>query len=308
MSRPKGLGRGLNSLLDSTDDAGAARTERPTDQLSTRPLDQLAPGRYQPRTRMDEASLAELAQSIRAQGLIQPILVRPLEGKDRYEIIAGERRWRAARIAGLTEVPVVIREVPDKATLAMALIENIQREDLNPLEEARGLQRLIEEFDLTHQEVAEAIGRSRAAVTNLLRLMNLAEPVQALLFEGQIDMGHARALLALPPARQIITAQQVIDEGLSVRATEALVQDTLNPGLAVRTMPQTPAPARSGARPSTPAAPRDRDVERLEEELAQAIGTRVEIKPSGRGRGRLILSYESFDHLDGLIERIRGEA
>lgn len=305
MSRPKGLGRGLNSLLDSEDDPAPIKAAVPADRLTTLPLEQLSPGRYQPRTHMDEASLAELAQSIRAQGLIQPILVRPLETRDRYEIIAGERRWRAARIAGLTDVPVVIREVADRATLAMALIENIQREDLNPLEEARGLQRLIEEFELTHQEVAEAVGRSRAAVTNLLRLLNLAEPVQALLFAGQIDMGHARALLSLPPARQIITAQQVIDEGLSVRATEALVQDTLNPTLA--TPLATPAAPRNGPRSPTPGAPRDRDVERLEEELAQAIGTRVEIKPSGRGRGRLILSYDSFDHLDGLIERIRRE-
>jgi ParB family chromosome partitioning protein len=289
-ARPKGLGRGLNSLLDTGNDAPGLQGG---DRLATKPLDQLVPGRYQPRTRMDEGALAELAQSISAQGLIQPILVRPLTTPDRYEIIAGERRWRAARLAGLTEVPVVIREVPDKATLAMALIENIQREDLNPLEEARGLQRLIDEFSLTHQAVAEAVGRSRAAVTNLLRLLNLEPPVQEMLFDGQIDMGHARALLALPPATQLAEARVVVAQNLSVRATEARVAAILSPP------PASTNPARS-------TKARDGDVARLEEELAESLGTRVEIRQGSGGRGRLVLSYDSLDHLDGLIERIRG--
>ena len=205
----KGLGRGLDALLAKDEEAGG-------DNLKTVKLEELQPGKYQPRTRMDQASLEELARSLKSQGLMQPILARPL-GKGRYEIIAGERRWRAAKIAGLREVPVIIREVPDSAALAMALIENIQRENLNPLEEANGIHRLINEFKMTHQEAAEAVGRSRAATSNLLRLLNLPQSVQALVYDGKIDMGHARALLALEGRRQEDVAKRVAEHGLSVR-------------------------------------------------------------------------------------------
>ncbi|MEK7361690.1 MAG: ParB/RepB/Spo0J family partition protein, partial [Pseudomonadota bacterium] len=218
----KGLGRGLDALLAKDEEAGAS------DTLKTLKLEELQPGKYQPRTRMDQASLEELARSLKSQGVMQPILARTL-AKGRYEIIAGERRWRAAKIAGLREVPVVIREVPDSAALTMALIENIQREDLNPLEQATGIHRLINEFKMTHQEAAEAVGRSRAATTNLLRLLNLPQSVQALLYDGKIDMGHARALLALEGRRQEDVAKRVAERGLSVRETEKAVQDILNP-------------------------------------------------------------------------------
>ena len=222
MMKPKGLGRGLDALLGVESEVPARESPGTVD------IDRIQPGRYQPRTKMDAASLDELAASIKAQGLIQPILVRPA-GADRYELIAGERRWRAARIAGLGEVPVVVRDVPDQAALAMSLIENIQREDLNPLEEAQGVQRLVSEFKLTHQEAADAIGRSRAATTNLLRLLNLPESVQQLVFDGQLDMGHARALLALDGELQVATAKKVAAKGLSVRETEQLVNDLLHP-------------------------------------------------------------------------------
>ncbi|MCX7893613.1 MAG: ParB/RepB/Spo0J family partition protein [Burkholderiales bacterium] len=283
MIKPKGLGRGLDALLDAGE--GKAAPER----LATARIDALQPGRYQPRTRMDEASLEELAASIRSQGLMQPILVRPI-GKERYEIIAGERRWRASRLAGLTEVPVVVRDVPDQSALAMALIENIQREDLNPLEEAAGLQRLIDEFRLTHQEAADAVGRSRAAVTNLLRLLNLQKPVQDLVYAGTLEMGHARALLALDGPRQAETAKRVAAKALSVRETEALVQSLLHP---------KPRAAKPKARAS-------RDVQRLEEELSETLGTTVEIRPGKKGSGKLVLHYMSYDHLDDLIAKLRG--
>ncbi len=299
MSRPKGLGRGLTALLERDSDESPAAPRTSGDSLATRRIEQLVPGRYQPRTHMDEAALNELAQSIRAQGMIQPILVRPTEIAERYEIIAGERRWRAARIAGLQDVPVVIREVADQATLAMALIENIQREDLNALEEARGLQRLLEEFNLSHEQIAEAIGRSRAAVSNLLRLLNLSQSVQDLLLTGQIDMGHARALLSLTPADQIAAAQQVLALGLSVRATETLVQ-------------QWQTKTKTGTKPLSadkPAAKRpDPDVARLEQELSESLGTRVEIKTAKHGRGRIVLAYDNLDHLDDLLARIRRPA
>jgi ParB family transcriptional regulator, chromosome partitioning protein len=279
----KGLGRGLDALLDSDNAAGAT-----VERLATLKLAQLAPGRYQPRTRMDEASLQDLAASIRTQGLMQPILVRPVS-KDQYEIIAGERRWRAAKLAGLGEVPVVVRDVPDQAALAMALIENIQREDLNPLEEAQGVQRLVSEFKLTHQEAADAIGRSRTATTNLLRLLNLEKSVQQRMFEGQFDMGHARALLSLVGRRQEEIAKRVADRGLSVRETEKLVNDILNP------------PVRGKAR----RARTDRDVARLEEELSENLGTTVEIRQGRKGSGRLVIRYTSHEHLDGLIEKLK---
>ncbi|WP_333842833.1 ParB/RepB/Spo0J family partition protein [Pelomicrobium sp.] len=279
MAKVKGLGRGLDALLDAT--GQASRSE----EVRTLEVTALCPGRYQPRVRMDEASLQALADSIKAQGIMQPILARP-QGDGRYEIIAGERRWRAAQLAGLREIPVVVREVPDEAALAMALIENIQREDLNPLEQARGIQRLTEEFGMTHQQAAEALGYSRSAVTNLLRLLHLAQPVQELLLEGTLDMGHARALLALPAAQQVQTARLVVAKQLSVRETERLVQ-------------------RGGATAEAPKARRvDRDVRRLEEEVAAALGTRVEIKPGARGRGRLILHYVTLEQLEHLLSRL----
>jgi len=278
----KGLGRGLDALLDR-DTEGAPIAER----QATLRVDQLQRGRYQPRTKMDEASLQELAASIRQQGLMQPILVRPLE-RERYEIIAGERRWRAAKIAGLAEVPVLVREVPDSAALAMALVENIQREDLNPLEEANGVQRLIGEFKLTHQEAAEAIGRSRTGTTNLLRLLNLQKPVQAMVFDGKLEMGHARALLALEGRKQEAVAKRVAAGGLSVRQTENLVNAILHPA------------AKAKRRLNS-----DRDVARLEEELSEEIGTTIQIKPGKKGAGKLVVSYASPDHLDDLLSRFR---
>jgi ParB family chromosome partitioning protein len=281
MMKPKGLGRGLDALLD-------VEGELPVrESVATVEIDRIQPGRYQPRTKMDAESLNELAASIRAQGLMQPVLVRPV-GADRYELIAGERRWRAARIAGLAEVPVVVRDVPDQAALAMSLIENIQREDLNPLEEAQGVQRLVGEFKLTHQEAADAIGRSRAATTNLLRLLNLPQSVQRLVFDGQLDMGHARALLALAGELQVATAEKVAAKGLSVRETEQLVNDLLHP------KPRIPRPrARSG-----------RDVQRLEEEVSERLGTTVEIKPGKKGSGRLVVHYMSHEHLDELLAKL----
>lgn len=278
----RGLGRGLDALLDG-DSAGAPAAER----QATLRVDQLQRGRYQPRTKMDDASLQELAASIRKQGLMQPILVRPIE-RDRYEIIAGERRWRAAKIAGLAEVPVLVRDVPNSAALAMALVENIQREDLNPLEEAGGVQRLIDEFKLTHQEAAEAIGRSRAATTNLLRLLNLQKPVQAMVFDGRLEMGHARALLALEGRKQEAVAKRVAGRGLSVRQTEDLVKAILHPA------------ARATRKFSS-----DRDVARLEEELSEEIGTTIQIKPGKKGAGKLVVSYSSPEHLDDLLSRFR---
>jgi ParB family chromosome partitioning protein len=278
----KGLGRGLDALLDR-DGEGAPVSER----QATLRIDQLQRGRYQPRTKMDDSSLEELAASIRTQGLMQPILVRPM-GSNRYEIIAGERRWRAAKIAGLAEVPALVREVPDSSALAMALVENIQREDLNPLEEAGGVQRLIGEFKLTHQEAAEAIGRSRTATTNLLRLLNLQKAVQALVFDGKLEMGHARALLPLDGRQQESVAKRVAGQALSVRQTEQLVNAILHPRVGARRRP--------GA---------DRDVARLEEELSEEIGTKIEIKPGKKGAGKLVISYSSHDHLDDLLSKFR---
>ena len=283
MIKQKGLGRGLDALLGGEEEAAASQRE----SLATARIDRLQPGKYQPRTKMDQGSLEELAASIRAQGLMQPILVRPVAA-DRYEIIAGERRWRAARIAGLQEVPVVVRGVSDQAALAMALIENIQRENLNPLEEAHGVQRLVDEFRLTHQEAADAIGRSRAATTNLLRLLNLTKAVQALVFDGKLDMGHARALLALDGELQIATAKKVAAKGLSVRETEQLVGDILQPHA-------------KAARPKPRAS---RDVQRLEEEMSEKLGTSVEIKPGKKGAGKLVISYMSHEHLDDLLDKL----
>jgi len=278
----KGLGRGLDALLDRDGEGGPV-----SERQATLRIDQLQRGRYQPRTKMDESSLEELAASIRTQGLMQPILVRPM-GSNRYEIIAGERRWRAAKIAGLAEVPTLVREVPDSSALAMSLVENIQREDLNPLEEAGGVQRLIGEFKLTHQEAAEAIGRSRTATTNLLRLLNLQKAVQALVFDGKLEMGHARALLPLDGRQQESVAKRVADQALSVRQTEQLVNAILHPRVGARRRP--------GA---------DRDIARLEEELSEEIGTKIEIKPGKKGAGKLVISYSSHDHLDDLLAKFR---
>ena len=278
MVKMKGLGRGLDALL-----AGDSE-ENKKDTLQHLQLDQLQPGKYQPRTHMDQASLAELAESIKSQGIMQPILARALIAGN-YEIIAGERRWRAARLAGLTEVPVLVRVVADEAALAMSLIENIQRENLNPLEEATGIQRLINEFDMTHQLAAEAVGRSRSAVSNLLRLLNLAPPVQELLMHNQLDMGHARALLSLPNAGQITVANEVVGKGLSVREAERLVQRQQRPD------------SKSKAKP-------DRDILRLQEELAEKLGAVVTLKTQNKGRGKLIISYDSLEQLDDIIGRL----
>ncbi|OGA26190.1 MAG: chromosome partitioning protein ParB [Betaproteobacteria bacterium RIFCSPLOWO2_02_FULL_65_24] len=282
--KPKGLGRGLDALLDSGETVSAPAVPN---QLK---VDQLQKGKYQPRTNINEASLQELADSIRKQGLVQPIIVRPLaEGSgERYEIIAGERRWRAARLAGLHEVPVVVREVSDETALAIALIENIQREDLNAVEQARGLQRLSAEFGFTHQEIAEAVGRSRSAITNLLRLLNLSQPVLELVQEGRLDMGHARALLSLEGSLQQDVARKIARKGLSVREAESWVQQLLNPL------------ARISAKR---ARAQDRDVQRLAEELSERFGTTVEIKAGRKGSGKLVISYSDSRHLESLLSK-----
>lgn len=280
MAKLKGLGRGLDALLAGND----TRAEDAQTELA---VGMLRPGRFQPRTHMDPQSIAELADSIKAQGLIQPILVRPVEG-GKYEIIAGERRWRAAKLAGLAQVPVLIRDVPDQAALAMALIENIQREDLNPLEEAAGIERLIDEFEMTHEAAAQAVGRSRSAVTNLLRLLSLAKPVQDMLMQGKLDMGHARALLGVTGPRQIELAHQVVSHGMSVRETEQLV-----------------GRAEVRGRKASRKARKDRDLQALEEALSETLGTPVRINPSKGGRGRLVIDYSSLDQLDELLGKLR---
>ncbi len=303
--KPKGLGRGLEALLgpkvpEPLEGAAAAAAGLPASLA----LAQLVPGQYQPRTRMDEGALYELAESIRAQGIMQPILVRRLAGGEhagRYEIIAGERRFRAARLAGLAEVPVLVRDVPDESAAAMALIENIQREDLNPLEEAQGLQRLTREFGLTHEQAAQAVGRSRSAASNLLRLLNLAQPVQTMLMAGDLDMGHARALLALERAAQITASQQIAARKLSVREAEALVRKLGSDAAG--------APVRAARTPD-----KSRDLRRLEEELSDLLAAEVEIRVNKRVRragrsqemGELAIQFGSLDALQGLIERLRG--
>jgi ParB family chromosome partitioning protein len=290
MKRPKGLGMGLEALLGpKVSEAGAPSNQAPTSLK----LDRLKPGRYQPRTRMDEGSLAELAQSIKSQGLMQPVLVRPT-GTGSFEIIAGERRVRAAGMAGLDEVPVLVRDVPDEAAAVMSLVENIQREDLNPLEEAQGLQRLIDEFRLTHDQAAQAVGRSRSAASNLMRLLNLSEPVQKLLMAGDLEMGHARTLLSLPAAEQILCANEIVGKGLSVRDTERLVA------------------RRASAGPETPrrAAPveKSRDITRLEEQLADRLTAPVEIRMKRRGasaeRGEIAIGFRSLDELNGVLDKL----
>lgn len=284
MSKMKGLGRGLDALLSGSDKPQG-------DEQRSLPVERLKPGKYQPRTHMDETSLGELAASIKSQGVMQPILVRAIDntpGAERYEIVAGERRWRASRLAGLSEVPVLVRSIPDEQALAMALIENIQRENLNPLEEAQGLQRLIDEFGLTHQQAADAVGRSRPAATNLLRLLQLTATVQEMLMSGKLDMGHARALLPLSGAQQVALAQRIVQQGLSVREAERLVQHLLNPP---KTLVEKPV---------------DRDLLRLQDELSDGLGANVAIRSNKKGAGKVTIDFGSLDQLDGLISRLRG--
>lgn len=278
----KGLGRGLDALL-----AGSG-SSKSNDTLRELKVEELRPGKYQPRSQMDEASLNELASSIRVQGIIQPILARELPNGG-YEIIAGERRWRAAQLAELKQVPVLVRKVPDNAALAMALIENIQREDLNPLEEAIGIQRLIDEFQMTHQAAAEAVGRSRSAASNLLRLLKLPADVQEMLMSNLLDMGHARALLTLEPAQQILLANKIVMEKLSVREAERLVQR------------QSESPANASP---TKTQVMDRDTQRIQEEVSEQLGTRVEIKSGKKGSGKLIIEYSSNDQLSDLLNKL----
>jgi len=285
----KGLGRGLDALLGGDLDAAPAANNLP----SVLAVTQIQAGKYQPRTRMDEVSLSELAASIKTQGIMQPVLVRPLPAGSStpYEIIAGERRFRAAQMAGLEEIPVLVRDVDDQAAAAMALIENMQREDLNPLEEAQGIGRLISDFSFTHEQAAGAVGRSRSAVSNLLRLINLAQPVQTMLMAGDIDMGHARALLAVDSANQIALANHVIAKRLSVRETEKLV---------ARALEEQNAPA-------TPARAKDKpgDIVRLEEELSDKLATPVVFKMGPKGKGQMIIDFADLDILDGVLARLR---
>jgi ParB family transcriptional regulator, chromosome partitioning protein len=281
MAKIKGLGRGLDALL-GTDESAPAGGETLTELA----VDVLQAGRFQPRMRMDQDALADLAASIKAQGVMQPILVRPV-GAGRYEIVAGERRWRAARMAGLASVPALVRDVPDRHAIAIGLIENLQREDLNPLEEAAGLKRLIDEFSMTHAEAAEAVGRSRTGITNALRLLELAPPVQELMREGKLDMGHARALLGLPPLKQIEIAREAVAKQLSVRQVESLV-------------------AALGHRAGRPRARVDRDVARLEEEVSERLGTTVSIRSGMKpGTGKLVIHYTTLEQLDALLRKLK---
>ena len=298
MAKKRGLGRGLDALIGSHQAARAAADEAAADEagaiegsvdgkLCQLPVELIQRGKYQPRRDMNPDALEELASSIRAQGVMQPIVVRHI-GPERYEIIAGERRWRATQLAGLDTIPAVVREVADDAAIAMALIENIQREDLNPMEEAIALARLQAEFELTHQQIADAVGKSRATITNLLRLMSLRDEVQRMLEHGDIEMGHARALLGLPPEQQVQAAHNVVSKGLSVRQTEALVRKMLEEQSA----------------PATVAAV-DPDIRRLQETLAQKLGAGVEIQHGPKGRGKLVVSYNSLDELDGILAHIK---
>jgi ParB family transcriptional regulator, chromosome partitioning protein len=290
--KKRSLGRGLDALLSSSSRAQVPGTTD-TGQFRELDLELLKRGRYQPRLDIRQESLADLADSIRAQGVVQPIVIRPIRDTGdgiRYEIIAGERRWRAAQLAGLRKVPVIIRDVPDEAAVAMSLIENIQREDLNPLEEARALDRLIREFEMTHQQAAEAVGRSRAAVSNLLRLLELCEEVKALVERRAIEMGHARALLGLAePKAQAAAAREVAAKGLSVRETERLVKRLQQPE----------------RKPAAVGGPRDPNIRRLEAELAEKLGAKVAVQHAPSGSGKLVVSYNSLDELDGILAHIR---
>ncbi len=293
-ARKRGLGRGLDALLGGSQpqiDGNTVTEPRvAADDINSLPLDLVQRGRFQPRRDFNPDSLQELADSIAAQGVVQPIVVRPV-GNGRYEIIAGERRWRAAQQAGLDDIPVVIRDVPDQTAMAMGLIENIQRDDLNPLEEARALHRLLNEFQLTHQQIAQALGKSRTTVTNLLRLRELNEDVKKLIEGRQLEMGHARALLGLEGRAQTDAARQVVSRGLSVRETEKLVR------------------RRQGHAAETETSPKhtreDPDVRRLQDSLSEKLGARVKIQQSGKGKGKLVINYNSLDELDGIIDHIQ---
>jgi ParB family chromosome partitioning protein len=288
-AKKRGLGRGLDALLGGTniDSLEAEAVQSQDGQLHQLPLDLIQRGKYQPRRDMDPAALEELAQSIKAQGVMQPIVVRPMDG-GRFEIIAGERRWRASQQAGLDRIPALVREVPDDAAIAMALIENIQREDLNPIEEAVALQRLQQEFELTQQQVAEAVGKSRVTVSNLLRLIALPDEIKTLLAHGDLEMGHARALLGLPAERQTEGARHVVARGLTVRQTEALVRQWLSAKSGVDQSPKT-----------------DPDITRLEQRLAERLGSPVQIRHGRKGKGQLVISYASLDELQGVLAHIR---
>ncbi|MCB1801857.1 MAG: ParB/RepB/Spo0J family partition protein [Gammaproteobacteria bacterium] len=291
MVKKRGLGRGLDALLGGNQaeaEAADSPSASATGAASTLPVEVIQRGRYQPRRNFDEDKLRELADSITAQGMVQPIVVRPV-GDQKYEIIAGERRWRAAQLAGLAEVPVVVRDVDDQAAMAMALIENIQRDDLNPLEEATALHRLLNEFSLTHQQVAQAVGKSRTTVTNLIRLLDLAPEVKALVEQGALEMGHARALLALNGQTQIEAARQVAAKGLSVRETEALVRRLGQPKAAPAAAPEEPDP----------------DVRRLLSDLTDRLGAQVAIQQGVGGKGRLVISYNTLEELEGILDHIR---
>lgn len=292
MTRKAPLGRNLNALLKKTRAAEEQAGKAPAAaSLKELPLDVIQPGRYQPRSAMDPEKLAELSESIRVQGLVQPVVVRPLAKPGQYELIAGERRWRATRMAGMETIPAIIREVEDEATLALALIENIQRENLNPLEEAVALKRLIDEFELTHGQAAESVGRSRAAVSNLLRLLELDPEVRELVDQRLLDMGHARALLGLSGADQIRAARQVINLGLSVRQTEVLVR-RLKEG-------------QDGRPAAKPAPVVDPDINRLEQQLTETLCAKVSFRHSSSGKGQMVIKYTSLEELDGIIERIQ---
>jgi len=288
-AKKRGLGRGLDALLGGTSVTALQEEAAQVDshELQHLPLDLIQRGKYQPRRDMDPTALDELAQSIRAQGVMQPIVVRPIDG-GRFEIVAGERRWRACHQAGLEKIPAMVRDLPDEAAIAMALIENIQREDLNPIEEAVALQRLQQEFQLTQQQVAEAVGKSRVTITNLLRLIALPEEIKTLLSHGDLEMGHARALLGLPLERQVDGARHVVARGLTVRQTEALVRHWLNaqekPVEKVKTDP---------------------DISRLEQRLAERLGSPVQIKHGQKGKGQLVIRYNSLDELQGVLAHIR---
>jgi ParB family transcriptional regulator, chromosome partitioning protein len=286
MMKPKGLGRGLDALLGGGK-ADSAASAAAADVLRDLAIADLKPGKYQPRTRMDQDALQELAQSIKHRGIVQPILARAIAG-GKFEIVAGERRWRAAQIAGLQRVPVLVREIADDAALGIGLIENIQREDLNAMEEAAGIQRLITEFNLTHEEAAEAVGRSRTAVTNLLRLLELAKPVQDMVMEAKLDMGHARALLSLAKAKQVELAHQIVHKNFSVREAERLVKAESAPPKATKTTISA-----------------DADTRRLENDLAEKLGTRVTLKADAKGKGTLSIEFLDYEHLDGILERTK---
>jgi ParB family chromosome partitioning protein len=297
MSPKKRLGRGLDALLSkpaASAEAPANEAPHARDGLREIPVDLLQRGQYQPRIDMRQDTLEDLAHSIKAQGVVQPIVVRPISGKgseQRYEIVAGERRWRAAQLAGLQKIPAVVRQIPDESAIAMALIENIQRENLNPLEEARALDRLIREFDLTHAEAAEAVGRSRASVSNLLRLQELSDKVKPLLEDRQLEMGHARALLGITNAtKQLEVARQVVKKGLSVRETEQLVRRIVGG---------------ADKKPVKKPATKDADIRRLEIEVSEKLGARVSVDHTARGAGKIVISYNSLDELDGILKHIK---